>query len=74
MGELKLIAMNERILGHTCVYLATPVDFAGADDIITKNWQRREPTLGSRLSNGLSDPVLIITSFHIYKVAKGIHK
>ena len=28
--------MNERILGHTCVYLATPVDFAGADDIITK--------------------------------------
>ena len=36
MGEPKLIAMNERILGHTCVYLATPVDFAGADDIITK--------------------------------------
>ena len=33
MGEPKLIAMNERILGHTCVYLATPVDFAGADDI-----------------------------------------
>ena len=36
MGEPKLIAMNERILGHTCVYLVTPVDFAWADDIITK--------------------------------------
>ena len=36
-------------------------------------WQRRE-NLGSRLSNALSNPVSIITSFHIYKVAKGIHK
>ena len=33
MGEPKLIAVNERILGHIS---GTPVDFAGADDIITK--------------------------------------
>ena len=71
MGEPKLIAVNERILGHIS---GTPVDFAGADDIITKLAKERTLTLGLRLSNVLSDPVLIITSFHIYKVAKGIHK
>ena len=45
------------------MYMAPPGDFAGADDI-TNLAKESEPNVNS-------NPVLIITSFHIYKVAKG---
>ena len=41
-------------------YLASPADFAGADDIITNLVKEREP--GSRSSNALQS--LIITSYN----------
>ena len=46
------------------IYLAPTVDFAVGDDMITKEAKERT-YLGSRLSNTLSNPVLIVTSFHI---------
>ena len=47
------------------MYMAPPADFAGADDIITNLAKEREPFKGLRSTNVLSNPVLIITSFHI---------
>ena len=52
---------NEWILGRA--YLASPADFAEADDIITNLAKEREP--GSRSSNAL--PNLSVTSFMVYK-------
>ena len=69
MVEPKLIAMNERILGHIS---GTPCRFCRGRS--HHNQLGTGENLGSRSPNVLSNPVLIITSFHILKVAKGIHK
>ena len=70
MGQPTFIAMNERILG---LVSGTPLQILQGQMTSSPTWPRRE-NLGSRSSKALSNPVLIITSFHIYKVAKGIHK